>query len=93
MFKWIKRLIEDFRFYQYCEAMDDSAPSGYRERYELVPFDRFLQEWLQAHVTELECNLLEGGHDWQVEGWATPDTGGESWECSRCHKSGHVTYY
>jgi hypothetical protein len=47
-----------------------------------------LVHWL---AREIICRFR--GHDYEHDGWAGPESGGESWCCRRCGHGGRVIYY
>jgi hypothetical protein len=54
----------------------------------VVYFSSFLYQYF------ISCTVCRyKGCDIEVDGWATPDTGGEDWYCKRCGKGGTHIYY
>ena len=89
---WLEGLEYEIDMWRVAEAMQEhegGSPSpqptwlGYAL---LVLWDRALRV-----PRVLWC--WQFGHDFEVEGWATPDTGGEAWHCRRCGVGGSHTYY
>lgn len=83
---------EAVHVYETCEPYHAEAegrtprqltPLGWRL---IIAKDRFIQG-----IRTLRCRWF--GHDLEMDGWAGPDSGGESWYCTRCGAGGSHTHY
>lgn len=54
--------------------------------------DFYLQCRIEWMFRSLKC-WLRGKHEWEVEGWSGPESGGESGHCLCCGKSFHNILY
>jgi hypothetical protein len=85
-------IVDTFRFERYEYGMDchldapHDMPSTWRQN--VVATRRVFRGIVRAAL----CDLF--GHHYEDSGsYATPDSGAEHFECSRCHHSFHHIYY
>jgi hypothetical protein len=57
-------------------------------KFEIIQEIHLMQNWF---ISARQCKII--GHNFQVNEYGGPETGGVDWECTRCGQSGHHTYY
>ena len=82
--KW-KEIMMEWDFYKYCCGLEGNVKIRWYH------FITFLYTGFKFWILSLVCKVK--GHDIEMDGWCTPNTGGESWECKRCGWGGSHTYY
>lgn len=95
MKKLIKKFEAHYEEWAYYTTMVKNEPRWPDEEpVGEIPINRlrFLWEMIPHWCREMVC-AYRGHRIVSVDSWATPDTGGETHECSRCHRSWSHTYY
>ncbi len=90
MSKFWQWLDDEVNHWQFCDTYDPHCQHGPKPTY-LGYVLLILCNATMQRVRMALCWWFD--HDLEMEGWATPDTGGESWQCKRCGHGGSHTYY